>query len=581
MKKIRIYISLIIVGGLLAFLPSCNDFLEREPLDGFTDQNYWTSEDNVRTYSWKFYSQFMAYGKGVGTTAEFYYQWGGATMNISDDLTANTLTVYEATPSASNTNWNDYFKWVHWANFMLERIPQVPMTDEAKEHWEGVGLFFRSLCYYRLVQLFGDVPYYNQTVKDVNDVQYIYSPRMPRNEVMDNILADLNKAIGLLRETDQTNTINKNVALALKSRMCIYEGTYRKYHNKGDGKAYLEAAKDAAFKLIDSKKYSLGTNTYQSVYNSENLSGNSEMILYKEYVNGTQSHSIQAFTNTSTVVNGMTKAAIDSYVCEDGLPISQSPLYKGDKGIDNVLSGRDPRLLVTVDDEGIAFRGNTEPLSGLRKSSTGYVTSLYNNPASGVVTTTGQNNIDAPIFAYAEVLLNYAEACAELDGMTQGDLDISVNLLRKRAGIAELKISGSDVMASNVIINDPKRTSALEQITGVVSPLIWEIRRERRAELMTWTQLRYNDLMRWKKGDYLDYEKNVDVSLGAWLDASKFDEKEVENIKLDANGYIKVYQDSKRPFNPAKDYLNAIPTGQISLYTSNGVDFPQNPGWGN
>jgi hypothetical protein len=517
----------------------------------------------------------MGYGKGTGTTAEYYFQSAGATtpILISDDLTNNAFLIYQPNASASNTDWSTLYEYIRRANIMLERLQNVPMDNVAKEHWEGVARFFRAYCYFRLVQRFGDVPYYDKNVTDINNVQVTYLPRTNRNEVMDKVRQDISAAAGLMRESDGANTINKYVGLALKSRICLYEGTYRKYQQSGNGNEFLQDAKSAANEIIASNKYSIG-NSYKAVYNSEVLSGNGEMILYKEYASGVAGNSIQAYTNMSTVGNGMTKAAIESYVCSDGLPILQSTQYQGDAGIANVMANRDERLKATIDDENISFRGYPGYLSRSRSSSTGYVVSLYYNAASPSISTTGSNFIDAPVFGYAEVLLNYAEACAELGAITQSDLTKSVNLLRTRAGITELTyVNDNTVQVNGVTINDPKRTSALESISGVVNSIIWEIRRERRAELMGWTEMRYYDLMRWKKGDYLDYTNNPDVALGAFLGIG------IPNPPVNNDGYVYAYPASNRVFDATKHYLSSIPTNQRSLYEGEGVELTQNPGW--
>ncbi|MDR1348438.1 MAG: RagB/SusD family nutrient uptake outer membrane protein [Prevotellaceae bacterium] len=581
MKKIRKYISVIIFGGIFSVLStSCNDFLEREPLDGFTDQNYWSSEANVKAYAWRFYNLFMGYGKGTGTTAEYYFQSASASTSvlISDDLTSNTFLQYQPNASASNSNWSDLYEYIRRANIMLERLPNVPMDNAAREHWEGVARFFRAYYYFRLVQRFGDVPYYDSNVTDLNNVQVVFLPRINRNEVMDKVKADINSAVNLLKEQPEvtnTNVVNKYVGLALKSRICLYEGTYRKYHQLGNGTEYLQDAKSAANEIMTSNKYSIGSN-YKAVYNSENLKGNSEILLYKEYLSGVAGNSIQAYTNTSTVVNGMTKAAIESYVCTDGLPISQSSQYQGDVNITDVLANRDERLIAAIDDEGVSFRGYPiASLSRARTSSSGYVVNLYYNPASPSITTTGQNFIDAPVFDYAEVLLNYAEACAELGSITQSNLDSTVNLLRARAGITPLTyVSDDNIQVGGVTINDPKRTNALENISGAVNSIIWEIRRERRTELMGWTEMRYYDLMRWGKGDYLDYTNNPDVALGIYVGVGV-----TTDVTVNDDGYVYVYPGSNRVFDSNKHYLNSIPTGQISLYNGESIELTQNPGW--
>jgi len=147
--------------------------------------------------------------------------------------------------------------------------------------------------------------------------------------------------------------------------------------------------------------------------------------------------------------------------------------------------------------------------------------------------------------------------------------------LRTRAGLPNLTILGSDVTVNGVVINDPKRTSTLESISGIVSPLLWEIRRERRSELMTWTFIRYYDLMRWNKGEYLDSSKNPDVMLGAKLVGVT-----LKNTKVNADGYILPYTSSSvRTFESPKNYLNSIPLSEITLYATEGVELTQNPGW--
>lgn len=288
----------------------------------------------------------------------------------------------------------------------------------------------------------------------------------------------------------------------------------------------------------------------------------------------------------------MTKACVESYVTSNGLPIGQvggNVEYKGDRSLANVLANRDPRLAQTIDPEGISYVGKNTSISRARKASTGYVISLFYNPTSANVTTIGQNSIDAPIFTYAEVLLNYAEACAELGGaeMTQADLDKSVNVLRTRVGLPKLVyVSENDIQVNGVTINDPKRVSALEAKSGVVSSLLWEIRRERRTELITWSHGRYYDIIRWHKGEYIDTNENPDVVLGAYIgtipeypDPEKPGQMKPESITLNADGYLVVAGAKERLFT-TRCYLNNIPTADIQTYKNNGnMDLPQNPGW--
>lgn len=563
------------IGALALTTVGCTDFLTRPPQDGFTDETFWQAEANVQMYAWLNYDTYYGYGNGVGTTAEFYFQSAGAAtaVNIADDLCNSTFLTYSASVSTTNTDWKAYYKLIRRCNLMLNRVPKVPMSQAKIDHYMGVAYFFRADTYFRLVQAFGDVPYFNEYLSQ-SESDKIYVPRTDRNTVMDNVKADLEKAISLMLPSDGGNyNVNKYTAHALMTRIGIYEGTYRKYNNKGDGAAFLTAAKTSA-EAVMTGGYALGAaGSWKALYNSVDLTGSKEVILVKRYLPSVLMHSVQAFTNTSSTIHGMSKSAIDNYVCKDGLPINQSPLYKGDNTIVDVTKDRDPRLPATINPTTL---GTTDVTYKGLTSSTGYVIELYNNPATtgSAVTTTGQNHIDAPVFTLTEVLLNYAEACAELGTATQADLDKSINLIRDRAGITRLTMSGSDVMAGATVINDPKRVDPILEASPV-SPLIWEIRRERRSELMTWTYLRAGDLMRWNRGIYTDMVKNPDCAKGARLVGITPDK-----VRVDENGYILPYAaTASRVFVTPKNLFNSIPSNDINLYKAEGVELSQNEGW--
>ena len=553
---------------------NCSDYLDTPPQDIFTDANFWTSENNVRTFTWLNYDTFLGYGNNASTTADFYFH---NSSNLDDNLAMNVFTNFNTTANATNANWNNYYTLIRRSNLMLERVPTVTMDENKKKHYLGVAKFFRAYTYFRLAQEFGDVPYTDMylTQTDPN----VYKPALSRAEVIDNVIKDLEEATALLLDVDDKNTtVNKYTAYALLSRVCLYEGTNRKYNTGANGNDYLQKAKTASLAVMDNSAYALRPD-WQSLYNSIELLGNSEVILAKRYIQGMLAHSIQAYTNTSTVQSGLTKFGAESYVTINGLPIKQvggNAEYLGDANIANTFANRDPRFAKAFGTQDYAY--SDKPWNGLT-SITGYVFKLFNNPAlSGPeVTTISQNHIDAPIFTLSEVYLNYAEASAELGSVTNADLDISLNKVRARAGIATLTTDGTNALAGGVQIEDPQRVTALEQLSGVVSPIIWEIRRERRIEFMSWTSLRKADILRWKKGDYLDTTNNPDVVLGARIpDLIGTSSK----TKVNAEGYVIPYASGVvREFVSPKNYLSAIPTNDISLYDAEGVVLKQNPGW--
>jgi len=269
-------------------------------------------------------------------------------------------------------------------------------------------------------------------------------------------------------------------------------------------------------------------------------------------------HSVVGYTNSSTMMSGLTKDAVDSYLCSDGLPISLSPLYKGDMNINNTLANRDLRLVQSVD--GVLAYIGTPNEKGFT-SSTGYkITKFDNSTLSASEMLAPNNPTDAPIFWLAEVYLNYAEAAAELGEITQTDIDNTINLLRIRAGVATLSLAS--------VPDDPARDSD-------VSPLLWEIRRERRSELMM-DGFRQWDIRRWGKLEYLDPLVKPAIFMGARIPLPEAS----GGPAVDENGYILPYGAGvTREVSIPKNYLDPIPTGERTLYILKGVDFPQNPGW--
>jgi hypothetical protein len=545
-KKVCLYLLMLLA------VTSCKKYIDVTNPDTLTDPEYWKDENSVRAYAWEFYNMFPGFGNGSSTNGDFYF------TTFTDDQCPSSFTQYAQTTPASNGDWS--FTNVRKANILLERIEGVAMSDEAKNHWKGIARFFRGLQYFRLVQTFGNVPWYSHSL-DILDTADIYKARDPRKMVMDSVLDDLNYAVANLRQSDQANTVNKDVALALKSRVCLYEGTYRKYHtelNLPDAGKYLTEAKTASQALM-AKSYTLSTN-YLAAYNADNLGGNKEVILYKRYEPTYLMHSTIAYLYSSTAISGLNKSAIESYVCSDGQPISVSPLYQGDADLDKVLTNRDKRLKLSIDTTYLYYLGHTK---GGFTATTGYRVNKFlpdTNTLKSSPTGINTNITDAPIFYLSEIYLNYAEAAAELDNMglytiTQGDLDNTINKLRARAGVASLAV--------NPGFTDPKKDAD-------VPSLIWEIRRERRVELMM-DGFRYQDLMRWKKGTYMDSNKNPDIFLGAKVPANP-------TVKRNAQGYITPYT-SNRVFTDPKNYLSAIPTNQILLYPSDIQATMQNQGW--
>lgn len=568
MKNLKIY-SVVILA--LAMFGCEKDFLETPPKDKFTDENYWKTEANVETFAFGFYpAYFTGYGSG--------FTWGNyfTGQSLNDDFGPSNPGRFIQQVPTSGGGWS--FAWVRKANIFIDRVQGVPMEQEAIEHWTGVGRLFRGLEYHDLVKAFGDVPYYDSEISE-DDNEQLYKTRDSRTFVMDKVLEDFQYAADHVRGNVSSEglMVDRNVVLSLMSRVFLYEGTWQKYHEGNSAKAaeYLEAAKWAASEVIASGEFSLGN--YRQVFTSLSLSGNPEVILYREYELGMLTHALNSYNNKEPQT-GPTKNAIETYLAKDGLPISISPLYQGDMGIENVMTNRDSRISET-------FVPNELRINGVsfRYSTTAYATHKFLNEeiASKPEGSSNLNPTDAPILRYGEVLVNYAEAAAELAtvggaAFSQEDLNMSINVLRSRPGVdlPDLEVIGGEPAVNGVVYDDPERDASVPSI-------IWEIRRERRVELMM-EGFRLDDLRRWKKLDYLDMIVNFEINRGAWIVKADYPDANLTNLILTEGeqGYIiPASAGTPRIFDDPKVYLNPIPLDQITLYRDQGFTLEQNPGW--
>ncbi|MDY3851853.1 MAG: RagB/SusD family nutrient uptake outer membrane protein [Prevotella sp.] len=585
-----------ILGILLTSLTlvSCNDFLTREPLDTITDKaEFWSNESNIRTSVLDLYTTYFPGYRSGWNRADWYSETNIADWTDDNAQTTATFFTKVAPSAASSSSWN--FDDLRTINLQIRRISNAALPDEVKNHWLGVTRFLRAMEYAKLVSRFGDVPYFTEDIAST-DYLTLYQPRENRAVVMDKVLEDLNFAAANVRKADGTKglTINNDVTLAFASRIMLFEGTWQKYRAKNTTAAtkYLKAAKDFADKIIQGNAYRLCPN-YKDLTTSIDLAGNPEIILYRAYVDGVVTHSLMTFQNTETEINSPSKSLVDTYLSKNGLPIHQTgnSMFKGDQWFYDEMKDRDPRLYATVDTTGLFLVGvaGVPAISGYFGNR--FVNESLKNTAGGRSTTC---ITDAPVMKLNEVLMNYIEAAAELASMgaytlTQADFDKTINTLRKRpsTNMPPLTLSGDNLLVNGVTINDPKRDAD-------VSSILWEVRRERRTELV-YEGIRFNDLRRWGKLHYADMKANPQLNMGAWLDKARYVEwynkhfqpaitiESLNSIKLDRAGnagyIIPITDEALMRVHQEKDYLYPLPEDQITLYESRGYKLPQNPGW--
>lgn len=553
-------------------LTSCDDFLDRDPRDTFTEgKSFWSNENAVESYTNRFYTNFVGYSQGGGY-GWFYFK------SLGDDQATSTLDdwTYKTIPNTAS-NYNDWFTEARRANYVIQNVPSSSLKEASKTKYVAIARLARAWDYYMLVRMYGDVEWIDYVITDPED-EKIWGERDNRDVVMDKVLEDLDYAIENLGASSDKTLWSKNMALAMKSDICLYEGTFRKYCTTAENgiapdaarsKKYLEESVKASQALMDGT-YTLSAK-YGDIYNALGLNGNKEIIFFRNYEKDVVMHGLVDYTCGSTEQRGITRDAFDAFLFKDGKPLANTGLDKSDLAVKNAdgnysikkaLDNRDPRLSVLVDSI-VCFKGHgwKRPAPAAAgganmTSSTGYTIFKFDNQTleSYYRTNTNTGYTDAPLYWYSVILLNYAEAKAELGTITQDDLDKSVNLIQKRAfGNDNAKITLTSAA-------DPANNHG-------VSNLIWEIRRARRCELMLDNWYRYWDLIRWHQLDKIDTEAHPAVNQGAHVG------NVTDGPTITSDGYIQA-TNAVRKFNK-KYYLYPIPTQQITLNPA----IKQNFGW--
>lgn len=565
-------IKLLLAGVTACLLTGCNDMLDKNPRDTFTNNSvFWSNTNAVESYTNKFYDNYVGYSQS-GSFGWYYFK------SLGDDQGNSGFDnwLFTTVPSTS-AYWTDGFKEVRRANYVIQNVAQSSMSAADKSYYTAIARLNRAWQYYQLVREYGDVEWLGEVITDPDD-EHVYGERTPRDVVMDSVRCDLDYAVEHLPTVTDKTKWSKHMALAMQSDVCLYEGTFAKYRTQQDNglapdaaraAKYLKASADAADALIASGSYRL-TAQYGEVYHSDDLGNGTETIFYRNYGKDLVMHCLIAWTCGSAEQYGLTKDAFDAYLFTDGRPLATTtldknhratPNAKGNCSIAKALEVRDKRLGLTIDSI-VCFKGhswarvNDEGVADaeLMTSATGYTIRKYDNLTLDKYyrTYTYTNYTDAPLYWYAVVLLNYAEAMAELGTATQTDLDRSINLLQARAGLPPLTLHPDADPANNMGVDN----------------LLWEIRRSRRCELIADNWYRYWDLVRWHQLDKLDSYQHPNINLGANL-------ANIDNVEVSVNEdkYI-VVCNKKRKYDK-KYYLFPVPTNELNLNPNN----TQNPGW--
>jgi starch-binding outer membrane protein, SusD/RagB family len=494
----------IVIVAIVLTLFSCKKNLEKYPVDTLTPTQAFATEQNLQLYVNSFYQMVPSAQAVYGESGviQGYYLHG----NVLSDLTVwdqkNTyLHGGFTSKDAQGWSWGD----LRNINYFLEHYNEADVSLEKKNHYAGIARFFRAWFYYDKVNMFGDVPWYGKVLGSADPD--LYKGRDPRTLVMDSVLADINFAVANISsvKSSSASTISKWTALALKSRICLYEGTYRKYHTElnlvNNASTWLENAANAAKELMNSGQYTIySTNSpakdYRALFTSQTPIAN-EVILARIYNDASKVYhnATGFFSNYGKYQPSFVKRFINTYLKIDGSRFTDVPGYDTIQFQNEVLN-RDARLAQTIRTPGYKRSDGTVAPPYLAAAAVSGYQILKFSLDDPKLDLSGISYNSIPVIRYAEVLLNYAEAKAELGTFTNDDWTQTIAVLRKRAGITDLSMPTT--------LDPYMQANFYSDVTSI--PLM-ETRRERDIELAA-EGFRYTDLKRWKQGKLLEKEKD-------------------------------------------------------------------------
>ena len=569
-------------------LTSCSDWLDKLPQDKMSPETFFSNETELQAFSNSFYTSLPS--------SSLYRD---DLDNITHGSAASMMRDGRVVPSSGGGwDWGNLRKF----NTLLEY--SVNCDDGGvRTRYDALARFFRAYFYFDKVRTFGDVPWYDKQVSSDDEAQ-LKKPRDSREYIMQRMIEDIDHAIANLSEDRSLYRITKWTALALKSRFCLFEGTFRKYHNvsypEHSWEYYLEQSAAASLELMEKSGYSLYTEggkdvCYRNLFSSHRAQG-CEVILarnlnaeYKVYCDVGQ-----YLTNKTFGRPGVTKKIINSYLMKDGTRFTDKAGYEK-MSFTEECRNRDPRMAQSIRTPGYTRIGSTQQVApDLATSITGYQpTKFLGTEAQDAG---GASDNDLIIFRLGEIYLNYAEARAELGKLTQADLDKTINKLRDRV---EMKHLNMNVANANIDPYLDNIATGYIGVTGINKGVILEIRRERSIELLQ-EGFRTHDILRWKEGQILtqrllgiyfesinqevdlDGDGKPDVCL--YEGAKPGDKDGVTYLQVEKDiilsnrnyGYIEPHRDTKLSFNEERDYLSPIPSNERTL---TGGALTQNPGW--
>ena len=586
-----------VAASILPF-SSCSDFLDREPITKPEAGNFLTGAIQVENYINGLYMTLPSFSKfGLGVRSE---------EKNSDNIIAEK---YDARLHGQNnqfsgaSDWQTGYQNLRKVNYFFHNY-KVPEAQENEDvlSLKGEAYFLRAYWHFDLLKKFGSIPVMDAFWDENATIAGLQIPAKTRNEVARFILSDLVEAKNLLHSRGKYSgiRINKEAAMVLAMNVALYEGTWEKYHSSDDFASSTNESNYFLGEVINwgNELFGCGIDLYKTgqnpgdafaaLFNSKDLSGMGEVLLWRKYssdegvfhdVNG----NLKAGVVDSEGAAGITQILVDNYLNADGTFID--PTNEKFKDFKETFEGRDPRLIQTVMNEGAKFASATTatPMhleeytdekkntisppklagDGNTRSLTGYHIRL------GIDTTfvSGNGETALPIIRYAEGLLAYAEAAAELEMWSDDIANKTLKALRERAGVKYLA---------------PAKDANFTDFGYTLTPVLQEIRRERRSELAL-QGFRLDDLMRWKADKLIVGKRGKGAYVGdesiLFKSYSPDNQKRIrERLTLDDNKWADPMAGtlpSGYQFHADRDYLLPLPPSELELNKK----LKQNPKW--
>jgi len=605
MKKIFWLLFLII-----AFCASCE--LEQLPEATVSKEAVFGSEKGLELYANSFYNMLPSANDvhrldgmsdfAARRDAPAFFREGAYTSTTSDNTNESG---YTRVSLGGDANWG--WTSLRNINYFLVNNKDPKVAEDIRNHYNGLAKFFRAWFYFEKVKRYGDVPWINKPL-EVGDPD-LDKPRDPRTLVMDSILADLDYACENIKTTSDgsRSLVTKYVAYAFKARVCLFEGTFRKYHTElgltASANALLSEAEEAAKMVIDESGFKVyegagTTGSYRRIFtNAAPVADEIMMANVMDLTLSVLNNANWVYTSSTTGIRfSFIRTFINTYLKIDGTPFTETPGYETMTFMDEVKD-RDMRLRQTIrmgDYKRLSAGVLVSTPPSFAYSYTGYQPIKWS--LDDVYYDTRDLNINAvSIFRYGEVLLNYAEAKAELGSLTDEDWAMTVGKLRGRAGIT------GGLTTKPTVIDTYLQTNYFPDITD---PVLLEIRRERGTELCM-EGFRFYDIIRWKRGELFANEWNgmyvpeldtpMDLNEDGVLDVAFYTVE--PNPKVPGVTYVNVAETSggkpnaqrlKNDTSGELTWLNTIPRAwddKMYYYPIPEADrlmntnLMQNPGW--